>query len=130
MEEIGSPILTIPGISCRMGTMIIAKIGDFSRFDYPDKILAYGGISLSSYQSRKPESSYSHMERQGSRYLRDAFINAAKYVSHWDESFNTYLQKKLTEGKQYNVVITHVTKKLVRLIYAMKVSGNPYMKIA
>ena len=31
-EEIQSPILTIPGISYRMGAMIIAEIGDFSRF--------------------------------------------------------------------------------------------------
>ena len=31
-EEIQSPILSIPGISYRMGAMIIAEIGDFSRF--------------------------------------------------------------------------------------------------
>lgn len=41
-EEIQSPILTIPGISYRMGAMILAEIGDFSRFDSADKILAYG----------------------------------------------------------------------------------------
>ena len=40
-EEIQSPILSIPGISYRMGAMIIAEIGDFSRFDSADKILAY-----------------------------------------------------------------------------------------
>ncbi len=38
MDEINSPILTIPDISYRMGAMIIAEIGDFSRFDSPDKI--------------------------------------------------------------------------------------------
>lgn len=32
MDEINSPILSIPGISYRMGAMIIAEIGDFSRF--------------------------------------------------------------------------------------------------
>ena len=50
-EEIQSPILTIPGISYRMGAMILAEIGDFSRFDSPDKILAYAGMSPSTYQS-------------------------------------------------------------------------------
>ena len=130
MDEINSPILTIPGISYRMGAMIIAEIGDFSRFDSPDKILAYAGVSPSTYQSGKLESCYSHMEKRGSRYLRYALINAAKYVSHWDESFNAYLQKKLAEGKHYNVAITHVTKKLVRLIYALEISGKPYSKAA
>ena len=41
MDEINSPILSIPGINYRMGAMIIAEIGDFNRFDSPDKILAY-----------------------------------------------------------------------------------------
>ncbi|EFE11077.1 hypothetical protein CLOM621_08550, partial [Clostridium sp. M62/1] len=30
------------------------------------------------------------------------------------------LQKKISEGKHYNVAITHAAKKLVRLIYAME----------
>lgn len=130
MDQISSPILTIPGIGYRMGAMILAEIGDFSRFDSPDKILAYAGVSPSTYQSGQLESSYSHMEKRGSRYLRFALINAAKYVCHWDETFGTYLQKKISEGKHYNVAITHATKKLVRLIYAMEKSGKPYIKTA
>ncbi len=43
-EEIHSPILTIPGISYRMGAMILAEIGDFNRFDSADQILAYAGM--------------------------------------------------------------------------------------
>ena len=130
MDQISSPILTIPGIGYRMGAMILAEIGDFSRFDSPDKILAYAGASPSTYQSGQLESSYSHMEKRGSRYLRYALINAAKYVCHWDETFGAYLQKKLSEGKHYNVAITHATKKLVRLIYAIEKSGKPYIKAA
>ena len=41
----------------------------FSRFDSPDKILAYAGASASTYQSGQLESSYSHMEKRGSRYF-------------------------------------------------------------
>ena len=68
------------------------------------------------------------MEKRGSRYLRFALINATKYVCHWDKTFGTYLQKKISEGKHYNVAITHATKKLVRLIYAIEKSGKPYIK--
>ena len=128
MDQLSSPILTIPGIGYRMGAMILAEIGDFSRFDSPDKILAYAGASPSTYQSGQLESSYSHMEKRGSRYLRYALINAAKYVCHWDETFGAYLQKKLSEVKHYNVAITHAAKKLVRLIYAMEKSGKSYIK--
>ena len=126
MDAINSPILTIPGISYRMGAMIIAEIGDFRRFDSADKILAYAGMSPSTYQSGQLDNCYSHMEKRGSRYLRYALYNATKYVCHWDESFGLYLAKKRSEGKHYNVALSHATKKLVRTIYAMEKSGQPY----
>ena len=120
-EEIRSPILTIPGIRYRMGAMFIPEIGDFHRFDSADKILAYAGMSPSTYQS-----GYSHMEKRGSRYLRYALYYATKYVCHWDESFGAYLEKKRSEGKHYNVALSHAAKKLVRTIFAMEKSGQAY----
>lgn len=126
MDEVNSPILSIPGINYRMGAMIIAEIGDFSRFDSPDKILAYAGMSPSTYQSGQLDNCYSHMEKRGSRYLRYALYNATKYVCHWDESFGTYLAKKRAEGNHYNVALSHATKKLVRTIYAMEKTGQSY----
>ena len=126
MDEMNSPILTIPGISYRMGAMIIAEIGDFSRFDSPDKILAYAGMSPSTYQSGNLNNCHSHMEKRGSRYLRYALYNATKYVCHWDKSFGAYLSKKRAEGKHYNIALSHATKKLVRTIYAMEKSRRAY----
>ena len=129
MDEINSPILSIPGISYRMGAMIIAEIGDFDRFSSPDKILAYAGLSPSTYQSGQLTSSYSHMEKRGSRYLRYALFNATKFVCHWDSSFGEYLAKKLSEGKHYNVAISHAAKKLVRLIYHLEKTGQLYKTV-
>ena len=132
MEELQSPITTIPGMGFRMGAMILAEIGDFARFDSPDKILAYAGMSPSTYQSGQLSlaGTYSHMEKRGSRYLRYALYNATKYVCHWDPGFAAYLAKKRAEGKHYNVALSHAAKKLVRLIYAMEKSRQPYKRAA
>lgn len=126
MEELHSPITTIPGIGYRMGAMILAEVGDFSRFDSPDKLLAYAGMSPSTYQSGQLKNCYPHMEKRGSRYLRYALYNAAKYVCHWDPTFAAYLAKKRAEGKHYNVALSHAAKKLVRLIFALEKSRQPY----
>ena len=128
MEQIQSPITSIPGIGSRMGAMILAEVGDFSNFDSADKVLAYAGLSPSTYQSGKMNNCYAHMEKRGSRYLRYAIFNATKYVCYWDPIFKEYLEKKRSEGKHYNVAISHAAKKLVRLIYAMERSGQPYRK--
>ena len=115
MDKIQSPITTIPGMGFRMAAMILAEIGDFSRFESPDKLLAYAGP---------------HMEKRGSRYLRYALYNAAKYVCHWDPTFAAYLAKKRDEGKHYNVALSHATKKLVRLLFALERSRQPYCSLA
>ena len=109
-----------------MGAMIIAEIGDLSRFDNPDQILAFAGMSPSTYQSGQLTSSHSHMEKRGSKYLRYALFNAAKFVCQWDPTFSAYLAAKRKEGKHYYVAISHVVKKLIRVIFAMAKSGEPY----
>jgi transposase len=126
MDKLHSPILTIPGISYRLGAMILAEIGDCSRFDSADKLLAYAGLSPSTYQSGQLNSTYSHMEKRGSKYLRYALFNATKLVCHWDATFAAYLAKKQAEGKHYNVAISHAAKKLVRVIYHLETSGQIY----
>ena len=126
MDELQSPITTIPGMGFRMGAMILAEVGDFTRFDSPDKLLAFAGMSPSTYQSGQLKNCYPHMEKRGSRYLRYALYNATKYVCHWDPAFAAYLAKKRAEGKHYNVALSHAAKKLVRLIFALEKSRQPY----
>ena len=126
MDELNSPITTIPGIGFRMAAMIFAEVGDFTRFDSPDKLLAYAGMSPSTYQSGQLKNCYPHMEKRGSRYLRYALYNVTKYVCHWNPAFAAYLAKKRAEGKHYNVALSHAAKKLLRLIFAMERSRQPY----
>ena len=128
MDRINSPILSIPGISYRMGAMIIAEIGDFTRFNSPDQILAYAGLSPSTYQSGQMDNSHARMEKRGSKYLRYALFNATIYVCTWDPTFKTYLAKKRSEGKHYYVAVSHAAKKLVRVIYQLEKSKQPYQK--
>ena len=127
MDKINSPITTIPGIGTNTAAVILAEIGDFNNFDNPDKILAFAGLSPSTYQSGKLTNCYAHMEKRGSKYLRYALFNATKYVCNWNPAFTEYLTKKRSEGKHYYVAVSHATKKLVRLIFALQSSGQPYL---
>jgi len=130
LTQMHSPITTIPGMGFRIGAMILAEIGDFSYFSSPDKILAYAGLSPSTYQSGHLINGYAHMEKRGSRYLRYAIFNATKYVCLWEPTFATYLAKKRAEGKHYNIAVSHAAKKLVRLIYAMEKSRQSFRPAA
>ena len=106
-----SPITTIPGITFKMAAMIQAEIGDFNKFSSPDKILAFAGLSPTTYQSGNFTSSNAKMDKRGSRYLRYALFISAQYVSMWCPVFKNYYRKKRAEGKHYFVVLSHVAKK-------------------
>ncbi len=95
-----------------LDAMIVAEVGEFSRFDNPDKILAFAGCSPSTYQSGQLYSSHAKMEKRGSRYLRWALINAAAYVCNREPTFAAYLAKKRAEGKHYYVALSHAAKSL------------------
>ena len=51
MEELNSPILSIPGIGVNLAAMIIGEIGDINRFDNPEKLIKYAGLDVKVYQS-------------------------------------------------------------------------------
>lgn len=130
MQEIHSPIESIPGISFRLAAVIESEIGDFHRFSSPDKILAFAGLSPSTYQSGKFTSQNATMEKRGSRYLRYALLLAAHLVGKYSKTFSSYLKKKRDEGKHYFVALSHVAKKLIRVIFHLQRTGESFLDFA
>ena len=120
------PITTIPGIGETMAASIIGEIGDFSKFSNPGKILAMAGMSPTTYQSGKYISGRARMEKRGSSNLRHTLFLATRVVCQNIPEFGIYLEKKRMEGKHYFVALSHTTKKLVRLMYALETEHRSY----
>ncbi|MCB6266771.1 transposase, partial [Longicatena sp. 210702-DFI.1.36] len=51
MEELRSPIDTIPGISTLSAATILGEFGDFSKFSNPKQLCAFCGVEPAIYQS-------------------------------------------------------------------------------
>jgi len=117
IDELDSPIMTITGISYTLAAIILAEIGDIECFSTPAKLLAFAGMEPSTYQSGSYTASNTPMVKRGSTYLRWAIMQAARLVSMRDTTFKLYLNKKRSEGKHYSVALSHVGKKLIRVIF-------------
>ena len=130
VDSLHSPIMTIPGISYRLASVIIAETENFANFDSAGKVLAYAGLEPSVYQSGQLTSTHAKMVKRGSKYLRYALFNAAKYVCIHDPTFAAYLAKKRMEGKPYNVAVSHAAKKLVRVIFHLVKTNQPFISQA
>lgn len=127
MQEINSPIMSIPGISFTLGAIILAEIGDVHRFSTPAKLLAFAGMEPSTYQSGKFNASNTPMVKRGSTYLRWAILQAVRLIAMRDDTFKNYLAHKQSQGKHYYVAISHTGKKLVRLIHSLLKNNCSYI---
>lgn len=119
MIKLESPILSIPGISYNLGSIILAEIVDINRFDTPAQLQAFAGLDPATHQSGKFIATGVSMVKRGSPYLRWAILNASRLIAMRDPCFKDYYQKKRKEGKHHFVALTHVAKKLIRVIFKL-----------
>ena len=127
VTNIETPLVSVPGISFILGGIILSEIGDINRFDSPAKLLAFAGLEPSLYESGNFKAGHTPMVKRGSGYLRWALLNAARLVARRDRTFHDYLQKKLLEGKHYNVALSHTARKLVRLVFYLLKTGKTFV---
>lgn len=126
LEKLNSPITTIPGIGSVNAATILGEIGEIKRFSNPSKLVAYAGLDASISQSGEYESTYNHMSKRGSPYLRRALFQSALRAEFCDPVFSDYYQKKISEGKHHLVATNAVARKLCHTIFAVLTKDEPY----
>lgn len=127
MDELESPILSIPGISYNLGSIILAEIVDINRFDTPAQLQAFSGLDPATHQSGKFIATDVSMVKRGSPYLRWALLNASRLIAMRDACFKGYYQKKRAEGKHHFVALTHVARKLIRVIFKLLKTNTQFI---
>jgi transposase len=126
MLALDPPTMSIPGIGLMSAAAIVAEYGDINRFSSDAKMLAYAGLDAAHYQSGLANHK-GRMVKHGSSYLRQALMNVAfstlKYIP---SLYDYYHRKKDVEGKHHRVALSHVARKLIRLIYKLETSRTRF----
>ena len=122
IEKLNPPTLSIKGVGSMSAAVIVSEFGNFSRFENPNKMLSFAGLEPGYFQSGTAEH-HGRMVKRGSSHLRCTLMNCAGTVRLHNETFATYYRKKINEGKPHCVAMSHVAKKLVRLIFALETKG-------
>ena len=119
IEEVHPHYMSVPGIGPLSAAVIYSEYGDISNFTNSGQMLAFAGIEPGINESGT-ESHGGRMVKRGSSQLRYTLINCCLPLIRFDMTFATYYAKKRGEGKPHRVAITHVAKKLIRVIYALE----------
>ena len=119
IKELNPPTLSIPGIGELTTAVIISEFGEFSRFSNADKLLSFAGLEPGISQSGTMLTK-GKMVKRGSGYLRYSLMNIANVVIRYNPTFYDFYLKKRSEGKCHRVALSHVCKKLLRVIYKLE----------
>lgn len=124
--NLNTKVLSIPGISYVTAGIILGEIGDIFRFRSAESLISYSGLDIEVYESGKYKATNKSISKKGSKYLRYALYQVAKVIWINDPVFNEYYLKKKSEGKHYYVILGHIEKKIVRLIYSILKNNKEY----
>ena len=119
LDEMNSPILTIPGMSYNQAAVILGCIGDINRFEHSCQLLAYAGLDPSVIQSGNFQARSTRMSKRGSGMLRYSLVYSAHNVVKNNKTFKEYYDLKRSQGKSHYCALGHVAHKLVRIIFKM-----------
>ena len=129
IDEVHPHYMSIPGIGPISAAIIYAEYGDISNFSSPNQMLAFAGLEPGINESGT-ESHKGRMVKRGSSQLRYALMNCALPLIRFDITFASYYAKKRSEGKPHRVAISHVTKKLIRVIFALERQNTDFATAA
>lgn len=129
--KLATTITTIPGIGVATAAVILAEIGNFERFiglDGAEKLVALAGIDPKLKESGKYQGK-TKMSKRGSTHLRSAVRQAsfiAVFVSK-DPMFLKIYQKQIDRGKHFEVALSHVSRKMLHVIYSLLKNKTEYI---
>ena len=125
VSVINPPMLTDPGIGVESAAVILAEFGNFAKFKSASQMLSFAGLEPGYFQSGTSETT-GKMVKHGSSYLRYTLMNCAQTVVNYEPTFAMFYAKKRAEGKPHRVALSHVVKKLLRVIYTLQIKNLIY----
>ena len=129
MAKIKHPLLSIPGIGPVTAALLIAEIGDISRFDNEAKLAKFAGLTWRKRESGNFRAEETFMTKSGNVYLRYGFLMAAQSLVNHNDEYQDYYQRKFNETPRHahKRALSLTARKLVRLIYSMLSTNQLYM---
>ena len=126
LEDICPIITTITGIGSVLGASIVSEIGNISRFERANQLVAYAGLDTRIKQSGNFSATNTKLSKRGSPYLRRSIWLTATVAAFKDPALSIYYQGLRARGKAHGTAIGAVARKLTNIIFAVLRDQKPY----
>lgn len=117
-------LMSIPGVGYYSALVIIAEIGDLSRFSHAKKLVGYAGLAPRVYQSGNIKR-YGRISKDGSNILRWVLTVAAQGAIKKKGKLKRFFTR-LNKRTGYSKAIVATARKLLIIIFHMLKKGEKY----
>src|SRR6476620_5610261 len=118
-------LMTVPGVDAIAGISIVAAVGDFTRFDDPNKLVAYVGLNPRVRQSGNSAPVHGRISKTGRAHVRGVLVEAAWSASRSPGPLRAFYHRvQARRGFQKAVVAT--ARKLTILAWHLAVKEQDY----
>ncbi len=118
-------LMTITGINSIVATTVLASIGDISRFQSPEHLASYFGLTPRVRQSGDRGAIHGRISKQGNTAARTMLIEAAWSASASPGPLRAFFLR-IKDRRGANVAATATARKISKLIWHLLTKDAPY----
>jgi transposase len=127
--ELARRLQTIPGVGPATCAALMAEIGDISRFETFDQLLAYAGVHPAERSSGRkgasPETAW-RMSKAGNAHLRAAAYRMAVVGLQHNPVIAAHYRKKREAGKSKMNALGHCMRKALSIVWGVWRTGTDF----
>jgi len=125
-DHIVNLLKSMPGVGRLIALIILAEVGDISRFHSPKSLCSWAGLTPKVHSSDAVVQ-HGHITKEGSRYLRSAMVQAATTACRVSPKwYRVHEHMALRCGRRAARVA--VARRLLTVIYFMWKKDQPYQE--
>lgn len=119
-------LMTVPGLGRYLALLVLAEIGEITRFPNPKHLVSYAGLCPSTYASGQTLR-HGHLTHQGSPWLRWALIEATTHLQRRRPADRLARQfQRLAQRRDAKTARVAVARELAHVVFHILSKRVPY----
>jgi transposase len=124
-DPIAARLMTVPGVDVAIAMSIIAAVGDFTRFDEPNKLVAYLGLNPRVRQSGNGPAVHGRITKAGRSQARGMIVEAAFSAARPPGPLRAFY-RRIKDRRGFQVATVATARKMTVLCWHLVTKGEDY----
>ncbi len=125
-DRVVARLMTVPGIDVAVAISVLAAVGDFSRFDDPNRLVSYLGLNPRVSQSGNSPAKHGRITKAGRSQARGMLVEAAFAASRSPGPLRAFY-KRIKNRRGFQVAIVATARKMTVLCWHLVTKDQDYV---